>query len=268
MVSHCNTRGPAPLSVRGLAFAYGERTLWSDVSFDAPAGAVTGILGNNGTGKSTLMNCIAGILKPRCGSVMLGGADVLAMNRRERARRLSYVAQRFETSRSSVFDTVLLGRLPYFFARPSERDYAVVEETMRELGILAWAERDASTLSGGEGQKVMLARAVAQEPEVMLLDEPTASLDLAARMETLHYVRDYARSRGTTVLMVSHDVNAALEFCSDLVLIEPAGAVHGTSVASVTNDELSRTYGIPVTVRSLENHRFVCAGAPASRPRL
>lgn len=231
MVSHCNTRGPAALSVRGLAFAYGERTLWSDVSFDAPAGAVTGILGNNGTGKSTLMNCIAGILKPRCGSVMLGGADVLAMNRRE-------------------------------------RDYAVVEETMRELGILAWAERDASTLSGGEGQKVMLARAVAQEPEVMLLDEPTASLDLAARMETLHYVRDYARSRGTTVLMVSHDVNAALEFCSDLVLIEPAGAVHGTSVASVTNDELSRTYGIPVTVRSLENHRFVCAGAPASRPRL
>ena len=239
---------PGTLQVRGLSFAFGSRILWSNVSFDVPAGSVTGILGNNGTGKSTLMNCIAGILKPRQGSVTLDGVDLLAAPRRMRARRLAYVAQRFESSSMSVYDTVLLGRLPYFAARPSEHDYAVVEKTLEELGIAAWADRDACTLSGGEGQKVMLARAIAQQPQVLLLDEPTASLDLGSRYETLRYVSSYAQNHNVAVLMVSHDVNAALDVCSRLVLIAPDASVSVTDKRDITREQLARTYGVDVDV--------------------
>lgn len=242
------------LQVRGLTFAFGSRTLWSNVCFDVPAGEVTGILGNNGTGKSTLMNCIAGILKPRAGSVLLDGINLLGLPRRSRAQYLAYVAQRFETSSTSVYDTVLLGRLPYFSSRPSSHDYAVVDQTLEELGIAAWADRDASTLSGGEGQKVMLARAIAQEPRVLLLDEPTASLDLGSRYETLRYVNNYAQSRHVAVLMVSHDVNAALQVCSNLVLIAPDGGVCSTPTSAVTREQFSRTFNVaPHVVSELIN---------------
>lgn len=244
------------LVVRGLSFAYGSRKLWEDVDFEAPAGVVTGILGNNGTGKSTLMNCIGGILTPKSGEVMLGDINLLKLSRRERARRISYVAQRFETSGASVYDTVLLGRLPYFGAGPTEQDHAIVESVLRALGIARWADRSASTLSGGEGQKVMLARAIAQEPEVLLLDEPTASLDLGSRFETLSFVKDYAQKHNAIALMVSHDVNAALAVCSNLVLIAPDGKVQAIESSAVTQAHLSRTYGVDVKLRIIDGRRM------------
>lgn len=254
------TPASGTLRVRGLSFAFGTRTLWTDVCFDVPAGSVTGILGNNGTGKSTLMNCIAGILKPRQGTVTLDGVDLLGLPRRERAKQLAYVAQRFETASTSVYDTVLLGRLPYFFTRPTDHDYAVVEKTLEELGIASWADRDASTLSGGEGQRVMLARAIAQEPRVLLLDEPTASLDLGSRNETLCYVNDYAQRHNIAVLMISHDVNAALRSCRNLVLIDPNGKIALAQTQTVTSDQLSQVYDTNVKLHLVEGRRIALVG--------
>lgn len=159
------------LQIRNLSFAFGKRQLWANVGFDVPAGSVTAILGNNGTGKSTLLNCIGGILQPHSGNVFLKGEDLLKLPRRERARRVGYVAQHFETSGASVYDTVLLGRLPYFYSGPSLEDHEAVERVLHDLGIASWADRSAKTLSGGEAQKVMLARAIVQQTDVLLLDD-------------------------------------------------------------------------------------------------
>lgn len=245
------------LQIRHLGFAYGKRQLWANVDFDVPAGSVTAILGNNGTGKSTLLNCIGGILQPDTGSVFLNGEDLLKLPRRERARRVGYVAQHFETSGASVYDTVLLGRLPYFYSGPSPEDHEAVERVLHDLGIASWADRSVKTLSGGEAQKVMLARAIVQQTDVLLLDEPTASLDLGNQVETLAYVSRYARERGTIVLMVSHDINAALRFCSRFVLIDPQGFVTSVGADELTEGHLNRTYGIEIRLCEVEGQRLV-----------
>lgn len=244
------------LQIRHLGFAYGKRQLWANVDFDVPAGSVTAILGNNGTGKSTLLNCIGGILQPDTGSVFLNGEDLLNLPRRERARRVGYVAQHFETSGASVYDTVLLGRLPYFYSGPSPEDHEAVERVLHDLGIASWADRSAKTLSGGEAQKLMLARAIVQQTDVLLLDEPTASLDLGNQVETLAYVSRYARERGTIVLMVSHDINAALRFCSRFVLIDPQGVVTSLGADELTEGHLNRTYGIEIRLCEVEGQRL------------
>lgn len=246
----------AALEVRGLRFAYGRRELWRDVNFEIPAGAVAAILGNNGIGKSTLLNCIGGILTPSGGRVFLQGCDLLALPRRERARRVAYVAQHFETSGASVYDTVLLGRLPYFFAGPTAQDHAIVERVLHELGIAAWRDRSAKTLSGGEAQKVMLARAMAQQTDVLLLDEPTASLDIGNQVSTLSYVSQHARKHQTVVLMVSHDINSALRFCSHFLLIDPAGAVESVPAGALTEAQLSKAYGVDVRLFEMQGQRF------------
>ena len=252
------------LQIRNLSFAFGKRQLWSGVDIDMSAGSLTAILGNNGTGKSTLLNCIGGILRAQSGSVFLNGQDLLKLPRRERARRVGYVAQHFETSGASVYDTVLLGRLPYFYSGPSQEDYEVVERVLQDLAIASWSDRSAKTLSGGEAQKVMLARAIVQQTDVLLLDEPTASLDLGNQVKTLAYVSRYAREHGTIVLMVSHDINAALRFCSQFVLIDPLGVV--TSVASneLTERHLSQTYGIEVRLCEIGGQRLALVESESS----
>lgn len=225
-----------------------------------PAGSVTAILGNNGTGKSTLLNCIGGILQPHSGNVFLKGEDLLKLPRRERARRVGYVAQHFETSGASVYDTVLLGRLPYFYSGPSLEDHEAVERVLHDLGIASWADRSAKTLSGGEAQKVMLARAIVQQTDVLLLDEPTASLDLGNQVETLSYVSRYARERGTIVLMVSHDINAALRFCSRFVLIDRGGVVTSVIADELSEEHLHRTYGIEIRLCDVDEQRLALVG--------
>lgn len=244
------------LEIRDLRFAYGRRTLWSNVRFELPAGALCGILGNNGVGKSTLLNCIGGILPPAAGSVRLNGEELLRLSGRERARRVSYVAQRFESAGASVYDTVLLGRMPYFYGAPSREDHEIVERVLDELAISSWRDRSARTLSGGEAQKVMLARALAQQTPVLLLDEPTASLDIGNQIAALSYVSEYARRRSAIVLMVSHDLHCALRFCTHFVLISPTGEVESVEAGELTEARLSNTYGHAIRLLSLEGERF------------
>ena len=244
------------LQVRALSFAYGKRRLWENVNFDVPVGAVTGILGNNGTGKSTLLNCIGGILQPDAGNVFFKGVDLLKLSRRKRARHVAYVSQHFETSGASVYDTVLLGRLPYFYAGPTREDHEAVERVLHEFGIEQWVNRNAKTLSGGEAQKVMLARAVVQQTNVLLLDEPKASLDLGSQVDMLAFVSQYAQRHNVVVLMVSHDINAALRFRSQFVLIDPKGNVSTVAAQDLTEAHLRRTYGVDVRLHEIDGQRF------------
>ena len=127
---------------------------------------------------------------------------------------------------------------------------------MKGLRIASWADRNTATLSGGEAQKVMLARAVAQEPEVLLLDEPTANLDLGSRTETLSFVKRYAQRRHVAVLMVSHDINTALQTCARLLLLSPQGVLKVQESNQVTQDDLSQTFGINVRLHAVGDQRI------------
>lgn len=177
---------PAGLSIRGVEFAYGKHQVLRGVDLDVAAGTLCALLGPNGSGKSTLTKILAGVLRTRTGSVRLGGNDLLRMKPRERAKVVAYVPQSAEVPfELTVREAVTLGRTPHMGMRPTAHDTAIVEHAIERLGLAELAERRLSDLSGGQAQRVLIARALAQQPRVLLLDEPTSALDLRYQVETL-----------------------------------------------------------------------------------
>ena len=193
------------IEIRGLSFSYGSQRILHDISFSADDGKVVGILGTNGTGKSTLITCINRIRRPDSGEVLIDGVPVSHMDRRTLARKIAYVPQRSEATAISVFDSVLLGRKPYMGWGAGRDDVAVCQSMIDRMGLGRCQLRNLDELSGGEQQKVMLARALVQEPRVMLLDEPTSSLDPHNQYGMMARIRDMAKENGMTVLVVLHD---------------------------------------------------------------
>lgn len=192
------------------------------------AGKLVCVIGPNGAGKSTLLRTIAGMQDPVGGRVDLCGSDVHRMPAAERARRLSVVlTQRTEIGMFTGYALVALGRHPYtsWTGRLTERDHAVIGESLEQVGALHLAGRSITTMSDGERQKIMIARALAQEPDLMILDEPTAFLDLPRRVEVTTLLRELARRTGRTVLMSTHDLDLALRIADLLWLIDDRGVV-------------------------------------------
>jgi len=163
------------ITVKNLSFSYKEPVL-NDLNFEAKEGEVIFILGPNGSGKTTLLRCIAGILKPK-GAVLIENMSLNDFSRKELAKRIAYVPQRGDTGFLTVFDVILLGRKPYMGFGPSYEDYRIVKEVISLLNLERLAFRRINELSGGELQKVMIARALAQKPRILLLDEPTNNLE-------------------------------------------------------------------------------------------
>ena len=233
-----------------LEFAYhpGKKIL-DDICFQAEAGSCTAILGNNGAGKSTLLKCLNHILLPRGGTVYLNSTDMRMMRRGEIARSIAYVAQHTETQRFTVYDAVLLGRKPYIKGNPSARDYALVEAVLNRMELSSMALSYIDELSGGELQKVMLARALAQQPKVLLLDEPTSSLDLKNQYETLKLVKKMAQEEKLCVVMVIHDLNLALRYCDKFVLLKDNRVFRHGGLDCITSEIISEVYGIPAAIQ-------------------
>jgi iron complex transport system ATP-binding protein len=186
------------LKVRGIEFSYNHHPILDGVSFDIKPGEILGVLGVNGAGKSTLLKCINRILRPRAGSILLDDQDLRKMRSGEIARHFGYVPQKYTEESITVFDAVLLGRKPYIQWSASTNDLLIVEDMLRRLHLENLALRPVDRLSGGEYQKVVIARALAQEPEILLLDEPTSNLD---RYQSRHEIRgsfpDAERREGT-----------------------------------------------------------------------
>lgn len=189
------------------------------VSFSVEEGQFLAILGNNGVGKSTMLKCFNKILTPDSGKVIMDGEDLLKMSLRDIARRMAFVAQTVPNTQMTVHDMVMLGRRPYMRWGFTEADHQIVHQTMAQLQIEELRGRFLSELSGGERQKVMLARALAQQPKVLLLDEPTSSLDIQNQYQVLQIVRDICHGQNLTAVVVIHDLNLALRFCDRFLLI-------------------------------------------------
>ena len=245
------------IEIRDIHFSYPDAEILKDVGFTAESGEVVGLLGNNGAGKSTLVTCLNRIRKPQRGELFIDGQSAFQMSRNALARTIGYVAQKNELTRSTVFDCVLLGRKPYIKWSVSQEDLDLCHKIMERVGLLNYQMRYLDELSGGELQKVMLARALVAQPKLLLLDEPTSNLDPRNQYEMMALVREMAKEQGFTVVTVIHDLNLALRFCDKFYFLkEGRGYCYG-GLETVTPETLAAVYGIKTQVLDVQDRKIV-----------
>ena len=208
------------LSVEGIEFSYPSAPVLNGVSFSMESGTVSAILGVNGSGKSTLLKCIDRILRPAKGVVLIDETDLHKLAQTQIAKHIGYVPQRYTDNRLTVFDTILLGRKPYIKWAATKRDIEIAEHAVRRMKLEKFVLRPVSELSGGEMQKVIIARALAQEPDILLLDEPTSNLDLKNQIEVMNLITEEAREKKIAVMISVHDLNLALRFAGVFLLLK------------------------------------------------
>ena len=241
-----------------VRFAYrGMEPVLRDLNLTEETGRCLAFLGNNGAGKSTFLKCLNRILEPQEGLVVVDGMEIRNTPRAQIARKLAYVEQHTDVSRLTVYDTVLLGRKPHMRLGPSAEDYAVVDAAIARMQLDSLKLRYIDELSGGELQKVVLARAIAQQPKVLLLDEPTASLDLRNQHEVMRIVSQIAKDDGITVVVVIHDLNLALKYCDRFLLIHEGEAFCYGDRGVITPDTIRTVYGVEAEVTELHGSKFV-----------
>lgn len=243
------------LDVRNLSFKYESIEILHDISFQVPQKTVFAILGPNGSGKTTLLRCLNRLLTPSSGSVRLENCDLWNMRPGERAKYVAYAPQRTAVSGLSVFDSVLLGRLPHRRWNSATLDAKKTWEVLERLNLTEKASRTLDTLSGGELQKVQMARVLVQEPKLILLDEPTSALDWKNRAEILTLLEEIVQKDGVSVILTIHDINDALAHAHRLLLLHRGEIVTQTTPSTVSNAELSEVYGLPVQLHDLRGRR-------------
>lgn len=237
------------LDVNDVTVGYGRgRPVVRSVNLDVKRGELVGLLGPNGSGKSTLIKAIAGINTLSGGSLHWEDTDLEAIDRKHRATIVSYVPQSISlTFALDVREAVLLGRTPYFGTRPSPNDWAHVDRAIALLGLDELANRPVTELSGGQAQRVLIARALAQDPSILLLDEPTSALDIRYQWQTLTLARRFAKDRQVAAVIAIHDLNQAARFCDRVVFLEDGEVVASGRPVDVYSSELiEQVYGVHV----------------------
>ena len=236
------------LTVSNLLIGYGDKEILHDVNLEIAEGEMCAIVGPNGSGKTTLLRCIAGLLEPQAGAAMFDGQPVGSIGARRLARRMAFVRQQAQTDLDfSAFEIVLMGRNPYqhHLENESQHDWDIVEECMRKTHT--WHLRFAHPLqmSGGELQRVMIARALAQQTPILLLDEPTSNLDIAHQFEILQLLSNINRNEHKTILIVLHDLNLAFRYCPQtLVLHNATVRCHGATREVLTQETIREVFDV------------------------
>jgi len=245
------------LEVDGVAFTYRSAPVIRDVTFNLRPNQILAILGPNGVGKTTLLKCMNAILRPKTGSILVEDLDLLTADRMEIARRMGYVPQRSEAGRMTAFDAILLGRRPHIQWNVSESDLQIVEAAIRMLRLEDLSLRYINEMSGGELQKVSIARALVQEPRVLLLDEPTSSLDLRNQLDILEIVRRVVTEHDVAAVMTMHDLNMALRYADRFIFLKD-GIIHAAGGPEVVTAEIiEAVYGVSVAVEQYNGFHIV-----------
>ncbi|MCB2225043.1 MAG: ABC transporter ATP-binding protein [Desulfarculaceae bacterium] len=253
------------LEARDLHFGYNGREVLRGLSLSLLHGETVGILGINGAGKSTLLKCLDRILRPSQGVVMVEDQNLAKLGGQAIARLIGYVAQSQEREPLSVFDAVLLGRKPHIQWNATAHDLEVVSGVITQMGLEDLALRPVASLSGGEAQKVVIARALAQEPHLLLLDEPTSNLDLRNQLEVMELLVHAVRRQGLGAAVCLHDINLALRYMDRLVLMVQ-GKVHALlTPPELTGKHIREVYGIEAVLAEVQGQRVVIPQAAARR---
>lgn len=244
--------------VKELDFQYNSSfQILRDIAFEALPGECLAVLGNNGAGKSTMLKCLNRILSPQKGTVLVDKNNVYQMPLYAVAQNMAFVAQGSQNSRLTVYDMVMLGRKPYIKWGIRKEDEKIVEAVIRQMNLESMAVRFVDELSGGEQQKVILARALAQQPKVLLLDEPTSNLDLRNQYEVLDLVLKVCRHNDIAVVIVIHDLNLALRYCDKFMLIKENQVYDYGSGEIITCESIEDVYQIAVNIHEIDGERVI-----------
>ena len=237
--------GAPAFFVNNVSFSYNaDQRILHNICLTIQPGMFSAVLGMNGSGKSTFMNCLMHTLSPQHGSVSILGHEIKQLSRLARAQLLTLVEQRTQANATTVYDALLLGRLPYLTFQPSAHDYAVVERIIERLSLGAYQTRLLNELSGGEFQKVAIARALVQETDVLLLDEPTNNLDITNQIEVMKLVCEQVKQMGSSALAIMHDINLALRYCNHFVVMK-SGTIYACGGSDIITEQLVYdVYGI------------------------
>ena len=227
------------------------------VSFTIEPGQCAAVLGNNGAGKSTLLKCVDRIYSPKRGAVYVDDKNVFELNSHAMARYIAYVPQNAGAVNMTVFDAVLLGRKPYIKWDATNEDRDIVRDIINRMGLLNYALRNVSELSGGEVQKVMLARALAQQPKFLLLDEPTSNLDPYNQHEVRRIMKNIAGKQNISVAIIIHDLNLAVRYCDTFLFLKNSKVYSYGGVETVTPKAIKDVYGISVDIMEHKSGKIV-----------
>lgn len=242
------------LSFSHTAVGYGEKLVLQDVSFQVRKGEYVALIGSNGTGKSTLIKCVSGLLPLAGGEIEICGKNSRRLKAKERARLVAVVPQSYYVDYDfTVEDIVMMGRNPYidFRHRESREDREIAERAMKMTNTDVFRNRPYNELSGGERQRVILARAITQQPEIILLDEPTSALDLHHQIEVMELIRELNEKEHITVVAVLHDINLASRFCSRIVILKDGRVkADGTPQQIVNREEMEALYNMKLLVKN------------------
>ncbi|MCW4025720.1 MAG: ABC transporter ATP-binding protein [Candidatus Bathyarchaeota archaeon] len=246
------------LKIQDIEFSYKNGTSVLDgVELDVGIHQVLAILGPNGVGKSTLLKCINGLLKTKKGKVFVDGEDIYKLRRTEVAKRIGYVPQRADVSQITVFDSVLLGRKPHITWDVSKKDIQIAKDAITQFGMDSLSLKYIDEISGGELQKVQIARALVQEPKVLLLDEPTSSLDLCNQHRIMATLVDVVKNADLTAIMTMHDLNLALRYADKFLMLKDGKIFAAGDHDVITPENIEAVYGLPVNVETYQGRPLI-----------
>ena len=250
------------LNIQNLSFRYrgASRAVLDRAGLTLPDGEIGILMGKNGAGKTTLLKNILGIEKPAAGSISFDGADLLKMKQRERAKRIAYVPQEISFGDLTVFDSVLMGRVAYFGLSAGPEDYAIAEKILEEMGLSDFAQRNVLELSGGERQKIAIARAMAQQPRLLIFDEPTGNLDIANEQLIMNEARKLVREKGISILSSLHDLNQAFSFGDRFFFMKEGSIRYAGGPECFTEEILEDIYGINVKIVEINHQKVIIGG--------
>ena len=247
------------LSCENLTFRYDRSGLpvLNGASFQLQQGEIGIVLGKNGSGKTTLFKNLLGINKPSGGTIRFDGENLLKLPRRERARRIAYVPQDIQFGALTVFDSILMGRVSYFGLKAGHEDYKAVEKILQDMGLESYAQRNVDELSGGERQKIAIARAMAQEPRLMVFDEPTGNLDIANEQLIIEEAKKLAREKNISILSSLHDLNQALYFGDKFFFLKNGVVKYAGGREIVTEAVIKDIYDMDVRIVEVDGRKVI-----------
>lgn len=250
------------LEISNLSFKYSKNspTVLDNISMNLKTGEIGILLGKNGSGKTTLFKNILGLCNLQKGSIKSEDVELTRLSPKQRARIVGYVPQEIHFGDLTVFDSILLGRLSYFGFRAGKEDCAEVEKIIDELSLNEIANKNAEQLSGGEKQKIAIARALAQNPKVLIFDEPTGNLDIANEFLIIEEVKKISRAKNITILSSLHDLNQALALGDKFFFLKEGKIKYSGDESIITTETIKDVYGINTKILEIDNQKVIIGG--------
>lgn len=234
-----------------------NKLVLSEINFSFSGGDFVAVLGTNGAGKSTLIKCLASINKINSGEIKYNGENINKLNSKEKAKLISYVPQSINFPDVSVYDAILIGRRPYINFELKESDYKMIDSVIHSFNLQNLAFKKANQISGGEKQKVAIARAIVQEPSIILFDEPTSSLDVNNQLDVLDLISKITKENNLISIMIIHDINLALRFANKFMLMKGGKIIKLGNVEIINKENLDLTYNVNSKIINFDNNKIV-----------